>query len=129
MNNPVVGGMALQNLLTVTINQLTEVRQGQIEVVEAVNNKLEQMDGRMRQFYRTLTTGMNRFNRQPHGMLQYVTPSQAPVVAPLVAVLPDPADQMDVDVGDIVDHAAGLHVTLILQLGSVSTTGSGIEMS
>ena len=112
MNNPVVGGTALQNLLTVTINQLTEVRQGQIEVVEAVNNKLEQMDGRMRQFHRTLTTGMNRFNRRPHGMLQYVTPNQAPVAAPPVAVLPNLADQMDMDVGDIVNHAAGLHATL-----------------
>lgn len=119
MNGPGIGigGTALQNFLSVATSQLTEVRQGQIEVAEVVNKKLELMDGRMRQFQRTMTTEMNRISRQPHRMLQHAaiaaantaanaaTNHVAPVV-PVAVTRPDPEHQ--IEIGDV----AGQHATL-----------------
>lgn len=125
MHGP-VGDTALFNFLTVTRNQLTEVRQGQIEVVDtitSVKNDVERMSGNMQQFQRTLTTKVNRISRQPHRMFQFAVPNVAINAAPNhvapVVVHPEPEPQMDMNIGEmdmnigeIAHHAAGLHATL-----------------
>lgn len=52
--------------LMIISNQLTEVRQGQIEV----GTRMDQLDGRMVQQQKIFTSALNRISRQPHRMLQ-----------------------------------------------------------
>jgi hypothetical protein len=116
-----VGGTALRNVLNATMSQLTDVRQGQIEVVDEVKKRLNEIDGRMTQFEKTLRSELKRISRQPHIMLQHaaanaatnVAPNHvpAPIAAHAVAH-PEPEQQMDMGNGDLVYHAAGLHATL-----------------
>jgi hypothetical protein len=46
---------AIRDYLNENMNQLTVVRQGQIELIDTVKNKLEQMDGRIPQLLNIAT--------------------------------------------------------------------------
>jgi Transcriptional activator of glycolytic enzymes len=98
-----IGSGALRHFVSVTIGQLTEVRQGH-----------------MTQLQRTFTTGMNRLSRQPHRFFQRAAVTTAstashvtaPVVTQPVVAHTETAQELDMDNGDIAYHAAGLHATL-----------------
>ena len=112
-----VGGGALRDLLNVNMNQLTEVRQGQIELIDTVKNTLEQMDGRNLQFQRTMTAKINRISRQPHRMMYAAANNAAATVAPTsppiaAATRPEPDPVL-------AHHAAGLHATLSRKPGNL----------
>jgi hypothetical protein len=118
MNKSVGGsgsGDEIRDFLNVNMNQLTEVRQGQIELIEAVNTKLEQMDGRIHQFQRTMTSSINRISRQPHRMMYAAANDVAATVAPTlpsITTTAHPEPRQDIEMGDLARHAAGLHATL-----------------
>lgn len=87
--------------LMIITNQLTEVRQGQIEVM----TRMDQLDGRLVQLQRSFTSSMNRLQRQPQRMLQ-----NAAIDAANVAVARQEAAPPEL--GNIAHLAAGKHAML-----------------
>lgn len=109
---------ATRDFLNVNMNQLTEVRQGQIELVDTVNKNMEIMKGQILQLNRTMITKINRISRQPHRMMyaaanDAITAAQmAPAPADAIIVHPTATNPEPVLEPDLVRHAAGLHATL-----------------
>jgi hypothetical protein len=112
------GGAAFRSALSTTMNQLTEVRQGQIEVVEAMKQHKDRVDEQMLKFHRTLTTELRKISRRPDRMMQQAAAaansaaSVAPNVTALVVAHPEPEQHQPMDINNLTFHAAGLHATL-----------------
>jgi hypothetical protein len=117
-----VGGSTGTAILHAAMNQLTEVRQSQVEVKEALAQHQKRVDDHMNKIHKTLSTELRKISRRPDRMLQHaaaaanatvnVPPVNVPpnMIAPLSVVAhPESNEQMDMG---LAHHAAGLHATL-----------------